>query len=57
MTTIDARAHNRPSNDGCNVTQDPRQASLMDTVSEPDPESDPAEQIEEKGEPFDGNHA
>lgn len=57
MTTIDARAHNRPSDDGRNLTEDPRQASLMDTVSEPDSESDPAEQIEKRGEPFEGNHA
>jgi len=31
--------------------------SLMDTVSDPDVDTDPAEEIEEKGEPFDGNNA
>lgn len=29
----------------------------MDTVTDPDVDSDPAEEIAEKGEPFEGNHA
>ena len=31
--------------------------SLMDTLSDPDVDADSAEEIEEKGEPFEGNHA
>lgn len=31
--------------------------SLMDTVSDPEVHTNPAEEIEEKGEPFEGNHA
>ena len=31
--------------------------SLMETVSDPDIDTDPAEEIEEKGEPFEGNYA
>jgi hypothetical protein len=31
--------------------------SLMDTVADPDIDANPAEEIEEKGEPFEGNHA
>lgn len=31
--------------------------SLTGTVSDHDAESDPAEEIEQKGEPFEGNHA
>jgi hypothetical protein len=31
--------------------------SLMDTVSDPDVDTDPAEEIKEEGEPFEGNHA
>ena len=30
---------------------------LIDTISDPDVDTDPAEEIEEKGEPFEGNHA
>lgn len=31
--------------------------SLIDTVSDPDLDTDPAEEIDERGEPFEGNHA
>lgn len=31
--------------------------SLMDTVTDPDVDTNLAEEIEEKGEPFRGNHA
>jgi hypothetical protein len=31
--------------------------SVMNTISGPDVETNPAEEIEKKGEPFEGNHA
>lgn len=57
MTTIDASTRNGPNDDGRDTTKDAKHESLMDTVSEPDPTSDPAEEIEENGELFEGNHA
>ncbi|MBA2935544.1 hypothetical protein HZF05_15770 [Sphingomonas sp. CGMCC 1.13654] len=51
------------SDDGRTLAGDGEEAdaggpeTLMETLSDPDPEADPAESIEEKGEPFDGNHA
>ena len=57
MTTIGVSTQDRPTDDDPDTTKDAGHDALMDTVSEPDPRSDPAEEIEENGEPFEGNHA
>jgi len=57
MTTIRASSRDRPTNDDRDTTKDAGHDTLMDTVGGPDPKSDPAEEIEENGEPFKGNHA
>ena len=59
MTTVDTRAGEEPKD----KDRDAEEASgtgsktLMKIVSDPDPKSDPAAEILEKGEPFEGNHA
>lgn len=57
MTTIGVNTQDRPTHDDRDTTKDAGHDTLMDTVSEPDLESDPADEIEEYGEPFEGNHA
>lgn len=57
MTTIRASTRDRPTDDDRDTSKDAEHGTLMDMVSEPDPTSDPAEKIEENGEPFEGNHA
>ena len=57
MTTIGASTEERPTDDDRDTTKGAGHDTLMDTISEPDPRSDPAEEIEENGEPFEGNHA
>jgi hypothetical protein len=57
MTTMGVNTQERPTDDDRDTTKDARHGTLMGTVSEPDPESDPADEIEENGEPFEGNHA
>jgi hypothetical protein len=52
-STRDDRSESRTSSD--DKASD--ETSLMDTVSDPDVKTDPAETVEENGEPFDGNHA
>ena len=57
MTTIGASTEERPTDDDRDTTKYAGHDTLMDTVSEPDPTRDPLEEIEENGEPFEGNHA
>lgn len=57
MTTIGASTEERPTDDDRDTTKGAGHDTLMDTVSEPDPTRDPLEEIEENGEPFEGNHA
>ena len=62
MTADSAAGHKMPidgktSRGSEEETRTERPQSLMETVSHPDPNADPAKEIEEKGEPFEGNHA
>jgi hypothetical protein len=57
MTTIGASTQDRPTDDDRDRIKDAEHDISMDKVSEPNPKSDPAEEIEENGEPFEGNHA
>jgi hypothetical protein len=57
VTTIGASDQDRPTDDDRDTTNDADHDTLKDTVGEPDPKRDPAEEIEENGEPFEGYHA
>jgi hypothetical protein len=48
---------NRQSVSSRDETKGEGPETLIDTLSDPDVDTNPAVEIEEKGEPFEGNHA